>query len=89
MTSAIEGHTVIFTADGEINAQQVRAFLEANGVPCIFRGESLRNVHGFTIDGLGKVDIFVPDDQVDRARALLAAAETGALRLADDTDVDR
>lgn len=84
----MEGHTVIVTADGEIQAQQIRAFLEAHGVACAFRGESLRLTHGFTVDGLGKVDIFVPDADVDRARALLAAAEAGALRLSDDADVE-
>ena len=84
----MEGHTVIVTADGEIQAQQIRAFLEAHGVACAFRGESLRLTHGFTVDGLGKVDIFVPDADVDRARALLATAEAGALRLSDDADVE-
>jgi len=83
----MDGHTVIVTADGEIQAQQIRAFLDAHGIACAFRGESLRLTHGFTVDGLGKVDIFVPDEDVARARALLAEADTGALRLDDDTDV--
>ena len=84
----MDDHTVIMTADGEIQAQQVRAFLEAHGVTCAFRGESLRLTHGLTVDGLGKVDILVQAEDAERARALLAEADAGALRLTDDADVD-
>jgi hypothetical protein len=74
----------VFTASGEIQAQQVRAFLEAAGISSELRGESLRNTHGLTLDGLGMVEIVVTDADEDRARALLAAAEAGELRLDDD-----
>ena len=84
----MDGHTAIATAGGELHAQQIRAFLEANGIACAFRGEALRLTHGFTVDGLGQVEIFVPDDQAERARTLLAAADAGDLRLGDDTDVE-
>jgi len=84
----MDDHTVIMTADGEIQAQQVRAFLEAHGIACTFRGESLRLTHGLTVDGLGKVDIFVSAKDADRARALIAEADAGLLRLADDADVE-
>lgn len=80
--------TVVGTADGEIQAQQIRAFLEAHGIACAFRGESLRLTHGLTVDGLGKVDIVVADEDAERARALLAEAEAGALRLDDDADTE-
>ena len=84
----MDGHTVIVSADGEIHAQQVRAFLEAHGIACAFRGEALRLTHGFTVDGLGQVDILVRDEDVEQARALLAAADAGTLRLSDDPDVE-
>jgi len=74
----------VFTASGEIQAQQVRAFLEAAGISSELRGESLRNTHGLTLDGLGMVEIVVTDADEDRARALLAAADAGELRLDDD-----
>ena len=74
----------VFTASGEIQAQQVRAFLEAAGISSELRGESLRNTHGLTLDGLGMVEIVVMDADEDRARALLAAADAGELRLDDD-----
>ncbi len=80
--------TCIYTAEGEIDAQQVRSFLEANDIPCIFHGEALRKTHGLTLDGLGCVEIHVPLMHVDRARELLAQVESGELRLEEDCDPD-
>ena len=77
----------VFTANGEIHAQQIRAFLEAAGIPSQSRGESLRNTHGLTLDGLGRVEIIVADVNEARARALLASAEAGDFRLDDDAPV--
>lgn len=74
----------IFVASGEIHAQQVRAFLEAAGIPTAVKGESLRHTHGLTVDGLGAVEISVPDGDAARARALLDSAEAGEFRLTDD-----
>lgn len=76
----------VFVASGDMQAQQVLAFLEAAGIPAIERGESLRNTHGLTLDGLGAVEILVAADDAARARALLDAADAGAFRLADDTE---
>jgi hypothetical protein len=77
----------VFTANGEIQAQQIRAFLAAAGIASELRGESLRNTHGLTLDGLGRVDVVVSDiDAADRARGLLASAESGMFRLDDDAD---
>ena len=77
----------IFTANGEIQAQQVRTFLDAAGIPSELRGESLRNTHGLTLDGLGMVEILVSEGDEARARALLASAEEGEFRLDDDAEV--
>jgi hypothetical protein len=76
----------VFVANGEVLAQQVRAFLEAAGIATAERGESLRNTHGLTLDGLGAVKILVAGADVDRARALLDSAEAGGFRLADDAE---
>lgn len=74
----------VFSANGEIQAQQVRAFLEAGGIPSEFRGESLRNTHGLTLNGLGVVEIVVSRVDEYRARALLASAEDGKFYLDAD-----
>ena len=83
-----DGYVVVSTAQGQFDEGQLRAFLEANGIPTQSRGETLRNTHGLSLDGLGSVDILVPRDQADAARDLLARAERGELRLADDADDD-
>ncbi len=79
--------TSVFTANGEIQAQQVQGFLEAAGIASELRGESLRKTHGLTIDGLGMVEIVVSIEDEAQARALLASAEQGTFRLDDDAQV--
>lgn len=74
----------VFVANGETQAQQVRAFLEADGIATVERGEALRNTHGFTLDGLGRVEIYVAEGEAARARELLHAADQGLFQLADD-----
>jgi hypothetical protein len=77
----------VFVASGEIQAQQVRAFLEAAGISAVARGEALRNTHGLTLDGLGAVEILVPEADASQARILLDSADAGAFRLSDDTEL--
>ena len=79
--------TCVFTASGELQAQQIQSFLEAEGIPSELRGESLRKTHGLTIDGLGRVEVVVSRDDEQRARELLASAERGFFRLDEDAEV--
>jgi hypothetical protein len=72
----------VFVANGELHAQQVRAFLEAAGIPTSERGEALRHTHGLTVDGLGAVEIMVAESDAARARPLLASADAGMFRIA-------
>ncbi len=76
----------VFVASGEVQAQQVCAFLGASGISAIERGESVRHTHGLTLDGLGAVEILVAEGDVNRARSLLEAAEAGTFRLAEDVE---
>jgi hypothetical protein len=74
----------IFVASGNVQAQQVRAFLASAGIASVERGESVRHTHGLTLDGLGAVQILVAEADVEQARLLLEAAESGEFQLADD-----
>ena len=76
----------VFVANGEMQAQQIRAFLEGSGIAAMVRGEALRHTHGLSVDGLGAVDILVAAADAAHARELLASAEAGTLRLGDDAD---
>ena len=78
----------VSTVQGQFAEAQVRAFLEANGIPTQVRGETLRTTHGISIDGLGRVEILVPGDRADEARELLREAETGKFALVPDEHPD-
>ena len=71
--------TCVYTVEGEINAQQVKAFLDNHDIPCRFNRESVGMVYGLTIDGLGVVEIHVSPEHVMRARELFAQVEAGEL----------
>jgi hypothetical protein len=76
----------VFVASGELQAQQVRGFLEAAGIQTFERGEALRKTHGLSVDGLGAVEILVEAIDADQARALLNSADAGEFRIGDEAD---
>ena len=79
----------VFSASSVAEAEQVRAFLEAAGVPTMLRGESLIKTHGIKLLGRsGKVEVLVSEEDEERARALLAAADAGEFRLDEDSDFE-
>ena len=82
----MEHLVAVSTVQGQFAEEQVRAFLEANGIPTEVRGETLRTTYGISVDGLGRVEILVPRDRADEARDLLKQADTGAFSLAADQD---
>ncbi len=61
-------------AGDETEAQVIRGALEANGIECVLRGESLRLTHGITVDGLAEVAVLVRHEDADRAREVIARA---------------
>ena len=79
----------VFVANGDMHAHQVCSFLEAAGIPTAVRGETLRHTHGLTMDGLGAVQILVAEADVEQARQLLASAESGQFRVADDDETEQ
>jgi hypothetical protein len=76
----------VFVSNGQVQAEQVRSFLASAGIDSDIRGEALSKTHGFTLDGLGRIEILVSETDEERARALLASAEAGELALPDDWD---
>ena len=79
-----EEPVVVSTVQGELEEQQLRAFLEANGIPTVVRGEALRKTHAFILDGLGAVEIMVAPEHAVAARDLIAKVEAGELELAGE-----
>ncbi len=75
---------VVERVQGEIEEEQLCAFLGANGITAHRRGEALRRTHGLVLDGLGQVEILVPPDQAEAARELLDRVRAGELELAEE-----
>lgn len=75
----------VYVANGNLEAEQVRAFLEAHDIKVLLRGETVRTTHGLTMDGLGAVVVEVAESDEERARELLADADAGKFRIGEDS----
>ena len=81
--SEAEGYVVISVVQGQFVEAQIKAFLEAHGIPCELRGEALRVTHAISVDGIGAAEVLVPTDRAEEARDLLGRAERGELAIDD------
>jgi Putative prokaryotic signal transducing protein len=62
---------------GAFRAQVIAARLESEGIDAQLRG-ALTNPYGFTMGAMARVDVYVPEDQLDDARYVLLADEVDA-----------
>jgi hypothetical protein len=64
---------VLVEVQGRLEADLLQSYLEAYGIQTeIFQESVGHSAFPVTIDGLGRVQIFVPKEQLDEARKLLA-----------------
>ncbi len=70
MTDKVKLITV-YTAMGQPEAEIIKGRLQNEGIPAILRYESLGNVYGIIIDGLGQVEIQVPFEYMQEAKQIL------------------
>ena len=70
-----EGLEVVYRASGLLRAQVIKGRLEVSGIPAVLDYDSVSQVFGITIDGLGEVRVMVPIERVDEARELIAAGD--------------
>jgi hypothetical protein len=64
--------------DGRLEADLLKSFLEANQIPVeLFQEAVGHHIYPVTMDGLGRVQVFVPKAKDAEARALLAQFEAG------------
>ena len=61
---------VVFEGE-RIEAQIVKGLLDSEGIPASLQYEAVGKIYGFTVDGLGKVKVLVPEDRYDEAKSLL------------------
>lgn len=70
---------VVYTAAGILQAQIIRGLLEAAGLPVNTTQEGAGATYGFTIGPMGEVEVQVPADRLEEARAILSDYERGEL----------
>lgn len=74
-----EKYVQVYTANGMLEAETIRAFLESMGIEAFVSQESVGMTYGLTVGPLGEARIYVPNDQVDQAIAALKEMEKGEL----------
>jgi len=70
---------VVYTAAGQMEANIVKGMLEAAGIPVELSQESAGTVYGLTVGTMGLVEILVPEQRADEAKALIEAMQRGDL----------
>ncbi len=68
----------VYESQGMFAAEVVKAKLEANGVPAMLKYESVGQVIGIMVDGLGRVEVHVPASFAEDALALINEEEDDA-----------
>ena len=64
---------------GRIQADVIKSFLEAEGIPVeLFQEAVGRHIYPTTIDGLGHVQIFVPKEKFEEAQQLFDAFQNAS-----------
>jgi hypothetical protein len=62
---------VVYVASGEMEALTVKSVLEGAGIEATLKMEAVTKLLAMTIDGLGAVEVLVPAERLDEARAIL------------------
>ena len=65
----------IYQAQGIFAAEVVKAKLEANEIPALLKYEAIGRIMGITVDGLGRVEVYVPAGRAEEALSLIAEGD--------------
>lgn len=78
---------VVYLAEGKLEAESVKILLESFGIPAYLNQEAAGAVYGLTVGLLGEVEVCVPLDKVDEAKAIIEEMNKGNLEI-EDGEVD-
>lgn len=67
----------VYISQGMLPALVVRGKLESAGIPVLLKYEAIGQIIGLTVDGLGRVEVQVPEDCAADAEYLLQEQEAG------------
>jgi hypothetical protein len=62
----------IYRSMGMLGAQVIKGKLESAGIPVMLKYESAGLIFGLTVDGLGMVEVQVPEEWAEDAEALIS-----------------
>jgi hypothetical protein len=80
--------TLLTTVHGTFSAHVLAARLHSEGIDVELRG-AVDSPYGLTVGDMARVDLYVPEDQMEDARLVLLASEIDdAMDLPDDDDHD-
>ena len=66
---------LVYTANGPSEAIVIRSVLETNGIKVKEVQETAGKLFAISMDGLGKVDIYVPEENFHEARELIESKD--------------
>jgi len=78
--------TKVYSTKGQLEAEMIKGFLEAQGLDVVLSQESIGRTYGLTAGRLGQVFVLVPETQVEEATSILAAMERGDYENTDLSD---
>ncbi len=81
-----DAYQVVYTAQGHMDAEMMKVFLEARGFEVMLAGESAGRTYGFSFGPMGEVQVLVPNEQAADARATLDAMDRGEFEQAGPED---
>jgi len=64
---------IVYSTNDEPLADMALGLLKAEGILAEKRDSGLRSTIAITVDGLGEIEIFVPEEEADQAREILNA----------------
>lgn len=79
---------VVYTANGKLDAEMKKAFLESEGIKAMISQESAGSTLGLTMGPLGEVQILVPEHEEMHARQLLDDLQKGKFELNSNDFLD-
>jgi hypothetical protein len=69
----------VWTSPGMLDAEMIRSLLESFGIKSELLKESAGTTYGINFGPLGAVEIYVPQDQAEKAKKILEDYQKGKL----------
>lgn len=76
----------VYRAAGQLEAEMIKSFLEAQGINVVINQESIGRTYGLSAGVLGMVEVLVPQSQAQEAQKLLSAMADGEFENFDLND---